>query len=76
MRFFDLFKSKNKVLILYSIVCTMVLICTCTNNDTLVELDLREMSGLELPTADCLRIDRLISKKSIKNIYLLIMFSR
>lgn len=52
----------------------MVLICTCTNNDTLVELDLREMSGLELPTADCLRIDRLISKKSIKNIYLLIMF--
>lgn len=69
-------KVKLKFLILYSVVCTMALIRTCTNDDMFVGFALREISGLELPTADCLRIDRLISEKSIKNMYLLIMFSR
>ena len=56
-------KVKLKFLILYSVVCTMALIRTCTNDDMFVGFALREISGLELPTADCLRIDRLISEK-------------
>lgn len=40
---------KTRFLIIYSIVCTMVLIRTCTNDDMLAGFDLREISGVEFP---------------------------
>ena len=45
-------KVKLKFLILYSVVCTMALIRTCTNDDMFVGFALREISGLELPTGN------------------------
>lgn len=42
-------KVKLRFLILYSVVCTMALIRTCTNDDMLMGFDLREISGVEFP---------------------------